>query len=403
MFIALSALTASLLVIWELHRLFSTSRSTFLITPHTIRHTNGKVVLFGPHDRFNFGDLLFEKVVSHLLVHRAGLDPKQLVVAGLVNRSMSVFGGHPNIINIKTVTKMSHDNVRNGGDPYDIVFLGGQSLKCNLKRGIDMLETKELKQQANSSRVGADIDWDCAYLIPKYLLVPINFPSSIKPVAVINSVVKDYIGGPCEKAVENADYVAFRDLAPNTTFPGLALAESRPDCAVMTNILFRNTITEQTIKGELEQILKGTHITGYLAVQLNHKSVAKAGPQAIASILDQVWQATNMITVFFRAGSVPNHDLLSDYQQIADLMHGPSLIYTEENVWGVVGVIREAQAVLSTSLHVRIMAFVHNRPRFTLCSKNKLTSFIKIWDRTYPCVKLASLAMLVHKALRLDQ
>lgn len=127
--------------------------------------------------------------------------------------------------------------------------------------------------------------------------------------------------------------------------------------------------------------------------------MAKAGPQAIASILDEVWQATNMITVFFRAGSVPNHDLLSDYHQIADLMHGPSLIYTEENVWGVVGVIREAQAVLSTSLHVRIMAFVHNRPRFTLCSKNKLTSFIKIWDRTYPCVKLASLAMLVHKAL----
>jgi hypothetical protein len=47
------------------------------------------------------------------------------------------------------------------------------------------------------------------------------------------------------------------------------MAESRPDCAVMTNILFHNTITEQTVKGELEQILKGTNITGYLAVQLN--------------------------------------------------------------------------------------------------------------------------------------
>jgi hypothetical protein len=47
-------LTASLVVIWELHRLFATSQSTFLITPHTPRRTNGKVILFGPHDRFNF-------------------------------------------------------------------------------------------------------------------------------------------------------------------------------------------------------------------------------------------------------------------------------------------------------------------------------------------------------------
>jgi hypothetical protein len=392
-------LTASLVVIWELHRLFATSQSTFLITPHTPRRTNGKVILFGPHDRFNFGDLLFEKVVSHLLIHRNGLDPKQLVVAGLVNRSMSTYGGHPNIINIKTVTKMSHDNVRNGGDPFSIIFLGGQSLRCNLDLGIDMLETNELKQQANSSRVGADIDWDCAYLIPKDLLVPIDFPSSIKPIAIINSAGKDYIGGPCEKAVENADYVAFRDLVPNTTFPGLPMAESRPDCAVMTNILFRDTITEQTIMGQLEQIIKATHQSGYLAVQLNHKSVVKHSPKVIASVLDEAWQATNMTTLFFRAGSVPNHDLLSDYQTIADLMHGPTLIYTEEHVWGVVGVIREAQAVLSTSLHVRIMAFVHNRPRLTLCSKSKLTSFIKIWDRTYPCVELAELAMVVHKAL----
>ena len=30
-----------------------------------------KIVLLGPHDRYNFGDLLFEKIVSRLLVDRA--------------------------------------------------------------------------------------------------------------------------------------------------------------------------------------------------------------------------------------------------------------------------------------------------------------------------------------------
>jgi hypothetical protein len=45
------------------------------------------VALIGPHDRFNFGDLLFEKVVGYLLVHRSNYDPVEIVSAGMVNTS----------------------------------------------------------------------------------------------------------------------------------------------------------------------------------------------------------------------------------------------------------------------------------------------------------------------------
>ena len=345
--------------------------------------TNTRVVLFGPHDRFNFGDLLFEKVVSHLLLHRAGFSPEQLIVAGLVDIDMSAFGGHPNIKGIKSVTKMSQNQVRNGGDPFNIVFLGGQALGCNFTQAVRMLATEKNRQQAKRNRVGTEIKWNCGYLVPKVLLMPTNFTPPKAPVAVVNSAGKQN-NGPCMRAVYDADYVAFRDLKPNTTLPGMESAETRPDCAVMTNVLFRDLITEQTHGGELQQILNATKQHGYFAVQMKSKAVAQ--PQEIAAMLDQVWQSTKMTTLFFRAGTVPGHDSLKDYQAIAKLMRSPSLIYTEENLWGVVAVIREARAVLSTSLHVRIMAFVHNRPRITLCTSSKHSSFVELWDRTFPCL-----------------
>ena len=79
-------------------------------------------------------------------------------------------------------------------------------------------------------------------------------------------------------------------------------------------------------------------------------------------------------------------------------------MYTEENIWGVVAVVREARVVLSTSLHVRIMAFIYNRPRFTICSTGKHFSFVELWDLqdTFPCLgftAFASVPPLVQKAL----
>eukprot|EP00957_Ditylum_brightwellii_P076075 5782507-Ditylum_brightwellii.AAC.1 len=41
------------------------------------------VILFGPHDRYNFGDLLFTKVLVRLLENRAGYDTDEILFGGV--------------------------------------------------------------------------------------------------------------------------------------------------------------------------------------------------------------------------------------------------------------------------------------------------------------------------------
>lgn len=57
----------------------------------------------------------------------------------------------------------------------------------------------------------------------------------------------------------------------------------------------------------------------------------------------------------------------SCYKQISKKIKEPSIVYEVENMWKSVALISQAEAVLSTSLHVRIIAFLCMRPRLTWC------------------------------------
>jgi hypothetical protein len=71
-----------------------------------------KVVLLGPHDRYNFGDLLFEKVVSQLLVDVTGLSSDDLLSGDIHSVDMSTCPDidanlNPNIHSMKEVQEIS--------------------------------------------------------------------------------------------------------------------------------------------------------------------------------------------------------------------------------------------------------------------------------------------------------
>jgi hypothetical protein len=84
--------------------------------------------------------------------------------------------------------------------------------------------------------------------------------------------------------------------------------------------------------------------------------------------LDAVSKHSNATIVFFAAGTAAGHDSFDMYKKVASLMKEPS------------AVISQAEAVLSTSLHVRIMAFLFFKPRVTWCTEPKHARFIELWD-----------------------
>ena len=61
-------------------------------------------------------------------------------------------------------------------------------------------------------------------------------------------------------------------------------------------------------------------------------------------------------------------------------MTEPNFVYESERVFNVVATIAGSEAVLGTSLHVRIMAFIFHKPRVTWCTGKKHSHFINKWD-----------------------
>lgn len=326
-----------------------------------------KIILLGPHDRFNFGDLLFEKIVSKLLITQRNYTDEDFVRAGLVNVNMTRFGGHSSIVSIKRARRLSQSE---GG--YHIVYTGGESMGCSVERGVIMLPNNHSREYAKRHKVS-----DCAYLLPKDQL-----STNKNTVAVVNSVGGMYnlsrIPSDCRTSVETADYVAFRDLPPNETHLHVPSAQMRPDSAVMTSVLFNDTISEYGNEGEVKAVRNQGN---YLAIQFKETDLYWSSAKMIARVLDEIHNHTNLTTVFFQAGTVPNHDSLALYHKVSRRMKTPFHVFTTPHLWSVVALIRFSSAVISTSLHVRIMAFVHARPRVTICtSPGKHTSFIELWE-----------------------
>ena len=118
-------------------------------------------------------------------------------------------------------------------------------------------------------------------------------------------------------------------------------------------------------------------------VVVQSRAANQGDPAKLAAALDEVALQRNATVVFFAAGTVRGHDSFAFYEKIRDSMSRPAIVYKAEHLWKVVGLVSMADVVLSTSLHVRIMAFLHGKPRVTWCEAGgKHERFIRLWDIT---------------------
>lgn len=305
--------------------------------------------------------------MDKLLRTRVGYDPQDILKAATTPADMTKYGGFNDIVSMKTIQQMSRTDSVYG--PYDIVYTGGEALGCTYGCAIGMLPTQEQRELARQERI-----CDCGYLVPKSYLLPEGATS--KNYAVVNSMGGD-IHPSCQDAVNSADFIAYRDRAP-----------TYPDSAVMTKELFHDDIANaaKEVLKELfpdDPMIRGGSSmsqTKYIAVQHNNNEMEMDHPREFAAILDKVSKNTGAVIVFFAAGTAPYHDSFDVYHEISSYMTEPNIVYEMENVWKVVGLISQAEAVLATSLHVRIMSFIYFKPRITWCSLSKHRQFISLWD-----------------------
>ena len=392
-----------------------------------------KVVLLGPHDRYNdFGDILAERVVTKLLVDRAGYvfnatdeEDNTLLLGGIVTRDdMDQHGltPHKTIHSMKAIQAMSRQDLKYG--PYDIVFTGGSGegpgdegpsvLYEKHKQAVAFLETEALRNSAASDRV-----YDCPYLFPKELLLPVidkkhgifrkhktgsvsTLPRTKKNYAIIDSLETPLGNKPgnlrggsefvldaaippleCRRVANHADHFGYRSSKPFA-----------PDSLVMTQQVLGDeieTIFDAEVAGELLNFPEFASFNKddlrYIAVQHETaKHVSKQGyAQDLADALDEVSKKLgNIPVVFFAAGrvgrSLGDHVAFALSREVAETMQQPSVVYETEHALKVAGLISKAEAVVSTNLHVRILSFVYQKPRATWHGGVNQKSFVETWE-----------------------
>ena len=390
-----------------------------------------KVVLLGPHDRYNdFGDILAERVITKLLVDQAGFvynadddRTNTLLLGGIVTRDDMDRHGltpHKTVHSMGAIQTMSREDMKNG--PYDIVFTGGSGdgpgdegpsiLYEKHKDAVELLESEALKRSALDDRV-----YDCPYLFPKELLLAkidknqgtntrkhktgsiTTLPRPKKNYAIIDSLEtmpskknKQQPKEPplaCRRVAVKADHLGYRNRKPFA-----------PDSSVMTKDLFEEeieTIFETQVKQELLKLVGFSSSTTtakddfapiqYIAVQHEterHMTDANYA-QELAEVLDEVSKNLgNVPVVFFPAGRVGrplgDHVAFEFSREVAQKMKNPSVLYEVEHAMKVAALISRAKAVVSTNLHVHIISFVYQKPRATLHGGQNHKSFIDMWE-----------------------
>ena len=231
------------------------------------------------------------------------------------------------------------------------------------------MQTQELRARAEQEKTG----YNCGYYMPKRMLVPVGWPgpgsTPSHPISALNSVGGLSRGNQsaCWKAMMEADYKSCRDGRLTKALPA-GEATTAPDSAVVVNALFDSTITKFAETGEVAEV-RAAMRNRYLAFQMSARLLLSPTHTAsIAAALARIANDHDLGIVFFCAGTAPGHDNNTAYETVRRQM--PREIQThilqQQSVWANVAVVSRATAVLATSLHVRIMAFIHGRPRVTI-------------------------------------
>ena len=185
-----------------------------------------------------------------MLKTKAGYHDHEIVRAGIISVNMSAYGGPANVLSMRKVQEMSR---KSSNGPFDIVYTGGEALGCGYDCAVSMMPSKEMKTMAEAEKI-----YDCAYLAPNNLLLPLG-NSTRKNQAVVNSVGGYYSfkHPACQKAVDTADYVSFRDEDPGGV----------PDSAVMVRELYGDHESSVATTVLKELFPDGAKRTKYIAVQ----------------------------------------------------------------------------------------------------------------------------------------
>jgi hypothetical protein len=344
------------------------------------------LILFGPCERHNFGDLLFAHVAAALLPGR------ELIIAGLAARDLRAQGGHQ-------VRALAEVRATLGAAPADLLHIGGEILTCTAWQAavilqppqeapalVHYLEPRPAERAAWTQRVLGTGD-EVPYAVDRH-----GWPA-------LRRVLYGSVGGvalaDCESALQAevraklaaADAVSVRDIRTQGALQaGGVAAQLLPDPAVMVAELFADRLQAHAARGEVAR-MRAHFPQGWLAVQCSEDFADDATLDQLAQQLTQIVRETGLGLVLLRAGAAPWHDTLATLQRLADrIERGRARLFESLQLWDICALIAQSRGFAGSSLHGRIVATACALPHVSLRSpaagtqQGKTAAWAATWE-----------------------
>ena len=334
--------------------------------------------LYGPFDRFNFGDILFPIVLKKNIEQI--LDNKNIKydikVCSVIDSDLTKDGG------FKTKSLQKARIIKEKNVANHLIVCGGEVITASWTSTLRLLSSDKKRllysimklaygksrfnNYAKNSLLGkSKLPWLIEKKDFKFDTISYNAVggTSLK-------TVNDYEKNCILKILSNCNYLSVRD--PNTKKSIEPVkAKIAPDCAVLISEIYDKNNIKKTIIKSYKNLEKD-----YFVFQINNGRAIK-NEKTIADELEKVYNFTNLKIVILP--TLRRYDYKAEIR-IAKHLKCPFIILKEPNIIEIITIISRSKLFVGTSLHGNLTAATYKVKRFGIGEPNgKLISCLKYY------------------------
>ena len=341
-----------------------------------------KIYIFGPHDRFNYGDLLFPMMLEYAF-KKISNQSFDFIKASIVSSDLTKLGGC-NSISYKNLVKEITD-----GDI--LIVAGGESLKAKWKVLYSFIN-KPYSWLINRPSL---FNFIKNIKIEKYLLgAKSEFPFCINKADFKDNIKVFYnsvgggrnLEGQLIKNLENSDYLAVRD---RNSFAFLEQVNIKsvflvPDSAIILSDVFpvdyllnsnnRNSTKAQFFLSRQEK---------YIFFQVSKNRIKKDFNE-IVSQLEALSVAQQCTILLCPIGTALGHEDHVALRKIFEKLNCSKYLVETPHIEDIITLLSQAKLYVGSSLHGAITAMSYGVPYITLDERqSKISAYIKTWGLSF--------------------
>ena len=337
-----------------------------------------KIYIFGPHDRFNYGDLLFPIMLEYAFKKMSN-QSFNFIKASIVSSDLTELGG------CKSISYKGFNKKIADGDI--IIVAGGESLKAKWKVLYSFIN-KPYSWLVNRPSL---FNFIKKIHIEKHLLgAKSEYPFCINKTDFKKNIKVFYnsVGGgrnldsQLVKNLENSDYLAVRD---RNSFVFLEDINMRsvylvPDSAIILSDVFpidnllnadnKNTVKARNFLSRQEK---------YIFFQVS-KNRIKKNINEIVNQLETLSIAKQCTILLCPIGTALGHEDHIALKKIFEKLNCSKHLVETPYIEDIITLLSQADLYIGSSLHGAITAMSYGVPYITLDERqSKISAYIKTW------------------------